>query len=169
MSPESIQHLKDGWLIALQFFGVASLAGCLAFLAAYYAFPPNLTVEEVKDKGKFNFESRLIVRNIGKMPAYHIVADVQNMNLRMGGFNINNANMKSCGIHTTQLASSEKMELPVCPHIGLPVSANLDSCDYTLTLNYELRLPFFKNCRSKSWRIELRNAQQEFAWQIALL
>ena len=128
-----------------------------------------LTIEEVKDKGNFNFESRLIVRNIGKMPAYRIVADVQNMNFRMGGFNVTNTNMKNCGIHTTQLASSEKMELPVCPHIGLPVSANLDSCDYTLTLNYELRLPFFKNRRSKSWRIELRNSQQEFAWQIALL
>ena len=59
MSSDALKTFLDATWIAVQIFGVTSLAGALAFMAAYYAFPPNLTVEEVKDKGKHNFESRL--------------------------------------------------------------------------------------------------------------
>ncbi len=162
-------ELLDACLVVLQILGVTSLTGALAFLAAYYAFPPNLTVEEVKDKGKHNFESRLVIRNIGKLPAHHIVADVKHMNFRMGRVDLRNLNTENCGVPTRELAASEKMELPACPHVGMPVGTSLDSCDYTLVLSYDLRLPFFRKRRSKAWRIELRNSGSESTWQASLL
>ena len=57
------QFLHYGW-IALQVIGATSLVGILGFLTAYYAFPPDLTVEDVRDKSKHNFESRLVVKKI---------------------------------------------------------------------------------------------------------
>ena len=164
-----MQNFLDASLVVLQILGVTSLASALAFLAAYYAFPPNLTVEEVKDKGKHNFESRLVIRNIGKLPAHHIVADVKHMNLRMGGLDFRDVNTENCGVPTRELAASEKMELSACPHVGMPVGTSLHSCDYILILSYEVRLPFFKKRRSKSWRIELRNSGSESTWQASLL
>jgi len=165
---DSMQHLLDASIVAFQVFGVTSLAGALAFLAAYYAFPPNLSVEEVKDKGKHNFESRLIIRNIGKLPAYNIIADLEHMNFRIGGINVQDMNTTDCGTPTKKLAASEKMELPACPHVGMPVGSNLTSCDYRLVLRYELRLPFFLQRRAKTWHIELRNSGDAFTWQVSL-
>ena len=137
-------------------------------MAAYYGFPPNLTVEEVKDKGSHNFESRLVIRNIGKLPAYNIVADLDGMNFRMGGINVENMNTKDCGIPTKELAASEKMELPACPHIGMPAGSSLNSCKYNLILKYDFRLPFFRQRRTRKWCIELRNTGKEFTWQVSL-
>jgi hypothetical protein len=48
MNPETVDHL----LIALKIFGAVSFLGIIGFLVACYALPPNLSIEEVKDKTK---------------------------------------------------------------------------------------------------------------------
>jgi hypothetical protein len=150
----------------LQIIGVPSLIA--GGLIAYYAFPPNLSVEEGKYKGKHNFESRLIVQNIGKLPAYNVVINVKNLNFRVGSIQTRNMNTENCGVPTKTLAASEKMEIPACPHVGMPVGSSLDSCDYTLVLKYELPLPFYKFPREKCFDVELRNSESEFSWQVRL-
>jgi hypothetical protein len=171
MNADTVQLVLDAGSVVLKFLGGISLVGAMAFVTAYYAFPPNLTVEEVKDKGKHNFESRLIIRNIGKLPAYNVVVDVKNMNFRMGDIHMQNMNTENCGVSTKVLAVSEKMEIPACPHVGVPLGSSLQSCDYTLLIKYELRLPllpFYKQQREKCWYIELRNSGSDFTWQMAL-
>ena len=168
MLQEIIQQIWQATMPILAGVGITSLTAAFAFLVAYYAFPPNLSVEEVKDKGKHNFESRLVVRNIGKLPAFNIVADVANMNLVMGGINVTNMNTTDCGSPTNKLASGEKMEIPACPHVGMPAGTSLQSCDYTLTLKYQFRLPFYKTILEKHWYVELRNSGEEYTWQIAM-
>jgi hypothetical protein len=168
MSPETAEQFLNYGSIALQIFGATSILGIIGFLTAYYAFPPNLSIEEVKDKTKHNFESRLIIKNIGKIPAFNIVADVSTMNFVMGGINMTNMNTTDCGVPITKLASGEKTEIPAVPHVGMPVGSSLQSCDYTLKLKYEFRLPFYKTIMEKSWHVELRNTGKEFTWQIAM-
>jgi hypothetical protein len=46
MSPELIDQLLHYGGIALQVFGATSILGIIGFLTAYYAFPPNLSIEE---------------------------------------------------------------------------------------------------------------------------
>jgi hypothetical protein len=152
----------------LQIVGITSLLGVMAFLTAYYAFPPNLSVEEGKYKGKHNFESRLIVQNIGKMPAYNVVIDVKKMNFRVDGILTEDMNTEDCGVPTKALAASEKMEIPACPHVYMPVGSSLDSCDYMLVLKYDLPLPFHKFPREKCFDVELRNSGSDFTWQVRL-
>ncbi len=168
MSPELVQQLLDAGAIVLKIFGVTSISGIIVFLVAYYAFPPNLSVEEVKDKGKHNFESRLIVKNIGKLPAFNVVVDVSNMNFVMGGINTTNTNTTDCGGPINKLAPGEKMEIPAVPHVGMPVGTSLQTCDYNLTLKYQFRLLFFKKMQEKHWHVELRNSGDEFTWQVAM-
>jgi hypothetical protein len=168
MSPDIMDQLLSYGFVALQVFGVTSILGAIGFLTAYYAFPPNLTIEEVKDKTKNNFESRLVIRNIGKIPAFNIVLDVSNMNFLIGGMNMTNMNTTDCGAPITRLASGEKTEIPALPHVGMPVGISANSCDYILKLKYELRLPFYKKLMDKIWHVELRNSEEEFTWQIAM-
>jgi len=70
--------------LVLRLFGLTTILGLLSLLTAYYAFPPNLSVEEVVDKSSHSFESRLVVRNIGKLPAFNVIVDVSEMNFVMG-------------------------------------------------------------------------------------
>ncbi len=168
MNPEILEQFLHYGSIALQVFGATSILGIIAFLTAYYAFPPNLSIEEVKDKTKHNYESRLVVKNIGKLPAFNVIADVAAMNCVMGGINITNMNATDCGVPIKKLALGEKTEIPAVPHIGMPVGSSLQSCDYTLKLKYEFRLPFYRTLLEKTWRIELRNFRDEFAWQVAM-
>ena len=168
MSPETLDQLLNYGSIALQIFGATSILGVIAFLTAYYAFPPNLSIEEVKDKTKHNFESRLVIKNIGKIPAFNIVTDVSTMNFVMSGINMTNMNATNCGAPITKLASGEKTEIPSVPHVGMPVGTSLQSCEYTLKLKYEFRLPFYKTILEKIWFVELRNSGNEYTWQIAM-
>lgn len=161
--------LVEAALIALKIIGVGSILGGLGFLTAWYAFPPNLSIEEVKDKGKHNYESRLLIKNIGKMPASNVVADVEKMNLKMGGMNMTDMTAIDCGQPITHLASGEKTEVSAVPHVGMPVGTSLESCDYQLKLKYELKLPFLTKKLSKSWHVELRNSGQEFTWQVKMV
>ncbi|RJS92031.1 hypothetical protein [Salinisphaera sp. Q1T1-3] len=168
MGEEYVSTFIEYSLFLLKILGATSLLGLMGFVTAYYALPPNLAIAEIKDKGQFNFESRLQVENIGRLPAFRVIADVERMNFVMGGMNMSNMAATDCGIPTAKLAAGERMELPACPHVGVPPGSNLSSCDYVLKLKYEFRLPFFSKKICKRWDVELRNAGQEFTWQIAL-
>ena len=168
MGPEIGQLILDVGLVLLKFLGATSLLGLIVMVAAYYAFPPNLSLEEIKDKGKINFESRLVVKNIGKLPAFNVVVDVAKMNFVMGGLNVTNIATTDCGVPTEKLASGEIMEIPVCPHVAVPPGSNLQSCDYDLILKYDLRLLFFKKLLKKRWHVELRMTDTDFTWQTSM-
>lgn len=168
MNPELIEQLLYYGGIALQVISATSILGIIGFLTAYYAFPPNLSIEEVKDKTKHNFESRLVLKNIGRMPAFNVIADVSQMNFVMGGMNMTNMNATDCGLPITKLASGEKTEIQAVPHVGMPVGSSLQSCDYKLKLKYEFRLPFYKTILEKNYYVELRNSTDEFTWQVSM-
>lgn len=166
-----LELAQEIWQLAMPILagvGITSVTAGLAFLVAYYAFPPNVSVEEVKDKGSHNFESRLVIKNIGKLPAFNIIADVEKMNLRMGGLNVTDMTATNCGGKTAKLAHGEKTEIPACPHVGMPVGTSLDSCDYLLILKYQFKLPFYSTVLEKRWHVELRNSGKEFVWQTSM-
>jgi hypothetical protein len=158
----------DIFIIVLKIFGVTSVLGLLAALAALYAFPPNIALESVRDKGRTNFESRLVFKNIGKIPAFNVIGDVTNLNLRLAGLQLTNATFTNCGFPTERLSGGETMEFPACPHASVPAGSTLHSCEYDLCMKYEMRIPFIKRLLAKRWHVELRNARGEFTWQTSL-
>ncbi len=168
MSPEAIEQFLHYGSVVLQFVGATSVLGVIGFLTAYYAFPPNLSIDEVKDKTKHNYESRLVIKNIGKLPAFNVIVDVSRMNLVMGGITMSDLNTTDCGVPIQKLVSGEKTEIPAVPHVGMPVGSSLQSCDYEMTLKYEFRLPFYRTILKKVWHVELRNSGDDFTWQTAM-
>lgn len=167
-STEFLSQFMHYGVIALQVFGVTSILGVIGFLTAYYAFPPNISLDEVKDKSKNNFESRLVLKNIGKTPAFRITFDVSEMNFVVDGLRMTNMSTTDCGVPITRLAAGEKTDIPAMPHVAMPVGSNLQSCDYKLNMKYELRLPFYKKLIEKSYYVELRDSVDEFVWQISM-
>lgn len=158
----------DLLIVVLKVIGVTSVLSLLAALAAFYAFPPNLALESVRDKGRSNFESRLVFKNIGKLPAFDVIGNVAHMNFVLGGLQVNDATFTNCGFPTERLSAGETMEFPACPHARIPAGSSLQSCNYDLSMKYELRLPFIKRRLTKRWHVELRNAGDHFTWQTSL-
>lgn len=168
MDLEIGQQILDVGIFILKIVGITSVLGVFGLLAAYYAFPPNLSLEEIRDKSKNNFESRILIKNIGKLPAFNVVIDVTNMNFVLGGITTIGMSTIDCGTPTEKMASGEKMEIPVCPHVSVPAGTNLQSCDYDLTLKYDFRLLFFKKLLRKHFHVELRNTDSGFVWQTSM-
>ena len=148
---------------------LSSVAAIIGIIFAVYIFPPNLTLEDIQVKGKYNFDARLIIKNLGKLPAYNVVLDVISMNLTMNGITLQNNNMINCGIPTKRLVSDEKMEQPACPHVEIPVGTSLNSCDYKLKLKYDFRFLWFSKTIEKYWHIELRSSEDDFVWNHKML
>jgi hypothetical protein len=155
-------------IIVLKVFGVTSVLGLLAALAVLYAFPPNLALESVRDKGPTNFESRLLFKNIGKMPAFNVTGDVTNMKLRLDGLQLTKVSINNCGFPTERLSIDETMEFPACPHSSVPAGSSLQACEYDLCMKYQMRLPFIRRRLAKQWHVELRKAGNDFTWQTSL-
>lgn len=151
----------------LLWLGVPSLAGFLSLYAAWLAFPPELVVEAVVDKSKkFNSESRIKVKNNGKLPALGIKADAENICARIGGLT-----MKDCGIFNGQnvvgrLSSGETTEISVSPGVGFGQGMQITEFTYLLTLKHQAKLFFFRKEFKKQWKVELRNFEDGYAWHV---
>jgi hypothetical protein len=167
MPQEGSQELLQASLLLLQWLGVPSLAGFLALYAAWLAFPPELVIEAVVDKSKkFNSESRIKIKNNGKLPALEIKADAENICARFGGIT-----MKDCGIFNGpnavgRLSGGESAEISVSPGMQLGQGMQITEFSYLLTLKHHTKLFFLRKEFKKMWKVELRNFDDGFAWHI---
>ncbi len=151
-------------LLILQFLGATSLVGFLGLYTAWLAFPPELLIEAVVDKSKaFNSESKIKIKNSGRLPALAIKADAENLCARIGGIQ-----MTDCGIYGGQnligrLAHGETSEISVRPGIGMNQGMHISEFSYTLTLKYQAKLFLLKKTLSKKWKVQLRNFQDGYS------
>lgn len=151
----------------LQWLGIPSLAGFLALYVGWLSFPPELFIEAVVDKSKkFSSESRIRIKNNGKLPARGIAADLSRFSAKMGGLGF-----KDCGFIggpplASKLSSGEAAEISVSPGISLGGGVAISECSYSLTLRYYTKLFWFKKQFYKTWKIELRVFQDGFAWHV---
>lgn len=148
--------------------GSLSLLGFMTFLVAYYALPPNISIEETKDKINQNLESRFVIKNIGKLPADKLIFDVVSLNLKTNNTSLTDNNAFNCGKPVNRLASGEKTEIPVLPFFGTVYGKNANECRYSLVIKYEIPFPFFRPKLTKTWDIKLVTSLKEFAWQAEL-
>jgi hypothetical protein len=161
------QSLLEASLQILGWLGVTSLAGFVTLHAAWLSFPPELVVDAVVDKSKqFSSESRIKVKNNGKLPALSIQADAENVCARIGGLT-----MDDCGFFNgphvfARLSSGESAEFSVSPGIHLGQAMQISAFSYRLTLKYKAKLFFFHKSFKKSWAVELRNFPDGFAWHV---
>lgn len=151
----------------LQWLGVSSFAGFLALYAAWITFPPELVVESVVDKSKeFNSESRIRIKNNGKLPALGIKADANNVCAKIGGATFKDCQFILGGNIVARLAGGEFSEISISPGFGFGEGMKLAEFSYVLTLKHRAKLFFFHKEFQKQWSVSLRNFQDGFAWHI---
>ena len=161
------QEFWQGSIAILQWLGVPSLAGFLALYAAWIAFPPELVIEAVVDKSKtFNSESRIKIKNNGRLPAIEIKVDAENVCAKFGGIT-----MMDCGFFNgsnvvARLSSGESAEISVSPGIGFGEGMQITEFSYILTLKHHAKLFLFRKEFEKRWKVQLRNFQDGFAWHV---
>ncbi|KZC36455.1 MULTISPECIES: hypothetical protein [Rhodanobacter] len=159
--------LLDVSLKLLAGLGVTSVAGFLSLYAAWISFPPELVVDAVIDKSKkFNSESRIKIKNSGKLPALAVQADAENVCARIGGLT-----MRNCGFFNgphvfPRLSGGEAAEISVSPGIGFGQAMQISEFSYRLTLIYRTKLLFLGKSFKKSWGVELRNFEDGYAWNV---
>ena len=162
------QYLSVIWLILKWLLG-AAFVGWLGFLVTIHKLLPNLSITSIIDKhSRLAFESRLLVKNLGLLPAYTIWANMYEANLIVGGNNFIGLTNAYNGKPTNKLSSGETMETPTLPGIGLTPGMPIDKCEYRLVLEYQARLPFYTKKIEKSWKIELRQLGGQFTWQFSM-
>lgn len=149
-----------------------SILGILGFIVIIYTIRPNLTIERVIDKhNRLAFESRLLIKNLGKLPAYNIWPNVYHCHFRVGGLKEDNLTLFYNGQPTEKLSGGETMEIATLPQVIIPPGIPIDECIYQLVLEYEARLPFYRKYHKKlkkKYRVELRPLGEEFAWQFSM-
>src|SRR5687768_11016710 len=86
--------LPEAVATLLQLLGATSVASGLGLYLTWLSFPPDLVIEAVIDKSKkFNSESKLRIKNIGRLPALEVKADAENLCAKFSG-----VTFKDCGI-----------------------------------------------------------------------
>lgn len=151
----------------LQWLGVPSLAGFLALYAAWIAFPPELVVESVVDKSKeFNSESRIRIKNNGKLAALDIRADANKVCAKVGGATFQNCQIIIGGNIVARLSGGEYAEISISPGFGFGEGMKIAEFSYVLTLKHRAKLFFFHKEFQKQWSVSLRNFKDGFAWHI---
>jgi len=130
-----------------------------------------LTISEVRDSHpRHSFESRFIVRNIGKLPAYRVWANTYDLEMKVRtGLRITGSTLVRNGPPVSRLDPDEAIEVPVIPQVHTPPGLPIDSCTYRLELEYRLEILRFGKTLTRSWKVELRNFEDSFTWQYTSL
>jgi hypothetical protein len=169
MFPEPDPTLWSLSLQILQWLGVSSLAGFLALYTAWLGFPPELFIETVVDKSKkFSSESRIKIKNSGKLPALGIRANVENFRAktREAGDSVLTVEWKTDGpTVASRLASGESSEISISPGVEF-MGAQISECSYELRVVYHAKLFWLRRQFKKRWRVELRAFDDGFDWRI---
>ena len=170
MPLETNQELLQASKSLLQWLGVPSLAGFLSLYCAWLAFPPELIIESVIDKSKkFNSESKIKIKNNGRLPAIGIKADVSNLCAKIGGIHFND-----CGIFNGpdvigKLSYGETSEISIRPGMELGQSMHISEFSYVLRLKYQAKLFYLRKELSKQWQVSLRNFEDGYSWDIKII
>ena len=169
MLPELDPNILQVSLSILKWLGATSIASFLSLYGAWLAFPPELVIEAVVDKSKkFNSESKIKIKNIGRLPALVIKADVENLCAKIAGIH-----MKNCAIYDSppvigRLSYGETSEISIRPGIGMGQGMHISEFSYTLILKHHAKLFFLKKQILKTWRVALRNYPDGYSWDVTI-
>ncbi len=146
---------------------LATIGALIGLWLTWLKLPPKLCIEGTVDKSKkFNSESKIKIKNIGKLSAINVKADVENL---CAGWD--SVQMENCGFQDFpnvigSLPSDESTEISVRPHITFEQGKQMTKFSYILTLKYQVKILLFKIRCSRKWKIELRRFEDGYTWEV---
>jgi len=165
----------DKWIFEhaiglLQLLGVTSVAGFIALYSAWLRFPPEILIEAISDRSKkLNSESRIKIKNSGKLPALKIETEIEQLNATIGGIEIRNCAVKNSPSVIPRLSAGETTEISVSPGVATEHGVELSAFSYVLRIRCHTRLFRIKRTFAKTWKVELRNFEDGFAWYATIM
>ena len=145
--------------------GVTSIGGFIALYSAWLAFPPEIIIDAISDKSKkLNSESRIKIKNSGKLPALKIETEIEQLNATIAGIQIKNCAISNSPSVIPRLSSGETAEISVSPGITAKQGVELSEFNYILKIRCHTKFFFIKRTYNKTWKVELRNFEDGFAW-----
>jgi|GEM_PF-1972478 len=151
------------------FLGVTSLGGLLTLYLTFLGLLPKLSIEGVVDRSKkFNSESRIKIKNIGKLSAWNIRHEANSLKVKVGGITVNDGTMSIYADLPGHLTGGESVETAIVGQFLGGGSVSIAELNYILVLRYEARFLFFRKQLSRRWRVELRTFEDGFSWNISL-
>lgn len=152
----------------LKWLGITSFGGILSLYVAWVSFRPEIVIDTVIDKSKkFSSESRIKIRNNGRIPAHDIRVEAEYSSVKFGGITI-----KDCGVYDgpktkLRLSHSESFEISITPGISDENATQIEEFSYRLTIEHKAKLFFLKKEYRKAWAVNLRNFEDGFAWHVS--
>lgn len=170
MSIEVDRRIFDYAIQLLQWLGIPSLAGFILLYSAWLKFPPEIMVDAVSDKSKkLNSESRIKIKNSGRLPAFRIETEIEQLNATIAGIQMRNCTIKNSPSVIPRLSSGETAEITVSPGITTQQGVQLSEFSYILNIRCHTKLFFFKRTFNKTWKVELRNFEDGFRWDTSII
>jgi len=170
MSIEVNKWIFEHAIQLLQMLGITSLVGFIALYSAWLNFPPEIMVDAISDKSKkLNSESRIKIKNSGKLPALRIETEIEQLNATIAGIQIKNCAINNSPSVIPRLSGGETAEITVSPGITTQQGVQLSEFNYILKIRCYTKLFFFKRTFNKTWKVELRNFEDGFAWYTSIM
>jgi hypothetical protein len=162
-------EILDTITTGLKLIGITSFSGFIALQVAWVSFPPELAIEGTIDKSKrLNSESRLKLKNLGKIPAANVRTKLTNLNLALNGIKMRNAKINSSPKPISRLASGESTEISVTPGVFVNDGGSFSEFEYNIEISYEARILLIKKRFYKKWHVALKNTGEEFSWIVSI-
>jgi len=165
----------DKWILEhavqlLKVLGVTSLVSFVALYSAWLAFPPEILIEAISDKSKkLNSESRIKIKNSGRLPAVGVITEIEQLNATIGGIQLRNCAVKNSPNVIPRLSAGETTEISVSPAIATEHGIQLSAFSYLLKLHWHAKLFLIKRTVTKTLKVELRIFEDWFAWQTTIM
>ncbi|PCJ46362.1 MAG: hypothetical protein COA74_13940 [Gammaproteobacteria bacterium] len=122
-------------IMIFKFLGIGTIGGFIALYSAWLAFPPEIIIEGIIDKSKsFNSESKIKVKNTGRLPALSVKADAEKICAKIGGMTMQDCGIKNGPDVIGRLTHNETSEISIRPGIALGQGMKISEFSYELTL-----------------------------------
>ena len=143
MPVETDKLMLEHAIQLLQVLGFTSLAGFIALYSAWLAFPPEILIEAISDRSKkLNSESRIKIKNSGKLPALKIETEIEQLNATIGGIRLKNCAVKNSPNVIPRLSAGETAEISISPAIATEHGVELSAFSYLLRVRCHAKLFF---------------------------
>ena len=170
MPLELNQELIELSLSILKWVCLGGFSTFLVTYATWLTFLPELSIEGISDKSpKFNSKSRMIITNIGRLPAHNVRADAEKICAEIVGVTYTDIGGYDGPNIIGKLSFNEKSESSVTSGFRVDGNIGFESFSYILTLKYQARFLFIKKSLSRQWKVELSNFEDGYSWNITIL
>lgn len=154
----------------LEYLGITSLVGFVALYLTFLGLFPELVIDAIVDKSAdYPTESKLRIRNNGKITAGSINADATNICMKAGGVIMQDCGAVGGPYVAARLSTGETHEISITPNISIGPGIKVEQFSYTLTLLWSAKFLFLRKRQSKKWKVELKFYDDGYTWNTTII